>query len=322
MSKTYEIGGYELVETLQQGSMSSVFKARDPYDDELYAIKVYNLASDRKTRNLRRYYRELSVLTKMDHPNIVRILDYDQLDEYCYLVMPYFSERSMMQTHPTCGLAGDLRAAGKPILINDTIPGFPPAAMDDILKFVQYLLSALMGLKQNHIVHSDLKPSNILMVNRKIPVLTDFGLAKLLSYGNNEMTQQGYGIGTLRYMAPEQARGDWTITSKADVYSTGAILYEMLTKQLPYLANDIQMLVKTHARARLTPPNTLNPSVDRYVNFIVTKMLETEPDNRPDVEEVFEMITFARQQQRLAAENVQPARFMVQEIGIVHPTSL
>ncbi|MEM5773427.1 MAG: serine/threonine-protein kinase, partial [Anaerolineaceae bacterium] len=259
---------------------------------------------------------------KVEHPNIVKIIDYDQLEDHCYLVMPYYPERSMMQTHPTFGLAADPRAAGHPTYVNDTLAGFNPAGMDDILKFVQYILSALMGLKQNHIVHSDLKPSNILMINRKIPVLTDFGLAKLLSYGNNELTPQGFGIGTLRYMAPEQALGEWTVTSKADVYSTGAILYEMLTKTLPYRSDNIQVLVQNHARARVTPPNTLNPSVDRYLNFIVMKMLETDPEARPDVEEVNEMIQFARQQQRLTAENARRETYVVQEVGIIQPTPL
>jgi serine/threonine protein kinase len=321
MGKNYEIGTYRLIETLQQGSMSAVFKAADPYDDELFAIKVYNLATDKRSRNLRRYYRELSVLTKVDHPNVVRILDYDQLDDYCYLVMPYFPERSMMQTHPTFGLAAGSRSGGRPVYVNDTIHAFTPAVMDDILKFLQYLLSALTGLKQNHIVHSDLKPSNILMVNRKIPVLTDFGLSKLHSYGNNEINQQGYGIGTLRYMAPEQARGDWTVTSKADVYSAGAIVYEMLTKALPFQADNIQVLVENHARAKVTPPNTLNASVDRYMNFIVMKMLETDPEQRPDVEEAAEMASFARQQLHLSAENTRPALYTVQELGAVHPAA-
>ncbi len=322
MNKNIDISGYKLLEVLQQGSMSTVYKATDTYHEDLFAIKVYNITSEKKDRNLRRYYRELSVLTKVEHPNIIKIIDYDQLEDFCYLVMPFYPERSMMQTHPTFGVAADPRTAGNLIQTNDTLPAFHPAAMDDILKFIQYILSALMGLKQNHVVHSDLKPSNILMINRKIPVITDFGLAKLLSYGNNELTQQGFGIGTLRYMAPEQALGEWTVTSKADVYSTGVILYEMLTKNLPYRAENIQVLVQNHARARVTPPNTLNPSVDRYLNFIVLKMLETDPENRPDVEEVFEMINFARQQQRLTAENTRRESYLVQEVGIIQPAPL
>ncbi len=322
MNKNIDISGYKLLEVLQQGSMSTVYKATDTYHEDLFAIKVYNLTGEKKDRNLRRYYRELSVLTKVEHPNIIKIIDYDQLEDFCYLVMPFYPERSMMQTHLTFGVAADPRTAGNLIQTNDTLPAFHPAAMDDILKFIQYILSALMGLKQNHVVHSDLKPSNILMINRKIPVITDFGLAKLLSYGNNELTQQGFGIGTLRYMAPEQALGEWTVTSKADVYSTGVILYEMLTKNLPYRAENIQVLVQNHARARITPPNTLNPSVDRYLNFIVLKMLETDPENRPDVEEVFEMINFARQQQRLTAENTRRESYLVQEVGIIQPAPL
>ena len=322
MNNTCNIGGYRMLETLQQGNMSTVYKAADAHDNEIFAIKVYHSPSEKRDRNLRRYYREISVLTKVDHPNIVRILDYDQMDDYSYLVMPYYPDRSMMQTRPVFGSAQEPRFGINSSCINDTTTSCNPAMIDDILIFTQYILDALLCLKRNHIVHSDLKPSNILIINRRIPVLTDFGLAKLLSYGNNELTHQGYGIGTLRYMAPEQARGDWTITSKADVYSTGAILYEMLTKSLPYQSDSIQSLVENHAKSKVVQPNTLNPAVDRYLNFIVMKMLETNPDQRPDVEEVNGMINFARQQQHLSTENIHTESYLVQEVGIINPSPL
>lgn len=85
--------------------------------------------------------------TKVEHPNIIRILDYDLLDEFCYLVMPYYPDRSMMQTHPVFSAAQDIHYGRNSFMVNDTIPSFSPATIDDTLRFIQYLLDALHSVK-------------------------------------------------------------------------------------------------------------------------------------------------------------------------------
>ena len=295
MSTVETIAGYRIVETIKQGGMSVVYKASG-ISAGYYALKVYPLSPKKQERYLHRYNREVSFLTKLDHPNIVRLIGYDETEEYCYLVMPYYPNQSMLQTPPqfTPSRGG---------VVNNTAPiiqGAAPSIQDagsikEALRFVLRLLDGLLYLAQNNIVHSDLKPSNILLADGNIPIITDFGNGKQLSPGNNKLTQQGFGVGTLLYMAPEQARGDWTITSKADVYSTGVILYELLTRTKPYRADSIEMLIDRQSKSKPVQPNTLNTGLDRYVNFLVLKMLETDPDERPDVEETMQMFQFALQ---------------------------
>jgi predicted Ser/Thr protein kinase len=234
----------EMLEHLGQGGMGVVYKARQRQLDRLVAVKLLPPSVGEEPAFAERFTREAQALARLNHQNIVQIYDFGRTDEYFYFVMEYVD-----------GL--NLRA-----LIRDRKLD-PEAA----LKIVPQICEALQFAHDEGIVHRDIKPENILVDKKGRVKIADFGLAKLLGRGAEDLSLTGTGqlMGTLGYMAPEQLQQAHAVDHRADIYSMGVVFYEMLTGQLPI--------------GRFELPSK-KVQVDVRLDEIVLRSLESEPDRR------------------------------------------
>ena len=250
-------GDYELLEEIASGAMGVVFRARQSSLNRSVAVKMIRgtlLASD---SDVQRFQAEAEAAASLDHPNIVPIYEIGQHGDQHYFSMKLF-EGGTLADHMD-ELAGDPERA-VPLMIT--------------------IARAVHAAHQYGIIHRDLKPGNILMDEDGTPHVTDFGLAKQLE-GDSGLTLSGQIVGTPYYMAPEQAGSSRTpLTTSADVYSLGAMLYEMLSGNPPFGGDDVLEVLR-RSREESAPRLTHGGvAIDRDLRIIVSKCLEKESDQR------------------------------------------
>ena len=254
------IGRYHILEQLGEGGMAIVYKAYDTRLERNVALKV--LRTDQfipaqLEMVLQRFEREAKSLAKLSNPNIVNILDFGEHEGMPYLVMEYLP-------------GGTLKKK-----LGQALPW---------REVVQILLPVARGLAYAHqhgVIHRDVKPANILLNEDNRPILTDFGIAKLLEGAEGHtLTGSGVGIGTPEYMAPEQGIGASAIDERADVYSLGSVLYEMITGRKPYIADTPMAVVLKQMTDPLPRPTEFIPDLPEHVEQILLKALAKEPENR------------------------------------------
>lgn len=260
------IGRYRLIRHVGSGSMGDVYEAHDPQLDRRVAVKVPRF--DRLSRNramfTQRFLREARSAAAVRHANICPIYDAGDSEGQVYVVMA-FVEGESLETILSRGPAVEIRRA---------------------VQTAVQVAEALNAIHQHGIIHRDLKPGNILIDQTGQALLTDFGLA--LSEMNSErITSDGLIIGTPVYMPPEQAAGENSkLSLSADIYSLGAVLYEMLTGQAPFRAPLPELLRRIMLQAPL-PPNELRPEIDPALSAIVVKALAKLPADRFSTAAVF-----------------------------------
>jgi serine/threonine protein kinase len=248
------IPGYRIVNELGKGASGTVFKAIQLALNREVAIKVFNrlVHSDYEERSVAE--KEAEKLAKLNHSNIVRIFDFGEYRDYSYFSMELVE-------------GGDLRKKLKA----------KPFPIRSAVEVIETISQALQEAHQEGLAHRDLKPANILLTNEGEPKIADFGLAKWTEMGQTA-TMTGMIKGTPNYMAPEQARGENSkVTSRTDVWALGVILYEMLTRQLPFSGKDTQEIfteIKSKAPASL---RSLCSEIDYSLEAIVLKCLEKDP---------------------------------------------
>lgn len=253
------IGRYRLLKHVGSGSMGDVYEAHDPQLDRRVAVKVPRC--DRMSRNramfTERFLREARSAAAVRHANICPIYDAGDSEGQVYVVMA-FVEGESLDSVLSRGRIDDVRKA--------------------VLIAIQ-VADALSAIHQHGIIHRDLKPGNILIDNSGQALLTDFGLA--LSEMNTErITSDGLIIGTPVYMPPEQAAGENSkLSTAADIYSLGAVLYEMLTGQAPFRAPLPELLRKIMLQTPLSP-SELRPEIDPALTVIILKALAKVPAER------------------------------------------
>lgn len=247
-------GNYELQEELGRGGMGVVYKARQLVPERTVALKMVLRADLASAVDLARFRRESQAAAQLDHPHIVPVYEVGDWDGQAYFSMKYV---------PGTTLAS--RLAQGPM-----VPREAAQCLASICRAVQYA-------HERGILHRDLKPSNVLLDDQGEPYVTDFGLAKRIE-GGTSLTPSRAIVGTPSYMAPEQADSSRGMLSQAsDVYSLGAILYEMLTGRPPYQAASYLDTVLLVLNSELVPPRVLNPQVDRDLELICLKCLERQP---------------------------------------------
>src|SRR3954469_23175106 len=205
-----QLGPYQLEDLLGRGGMAVVYKALQPALRRYVAVKVLPAYFVHAEGFLARFRQEAEMVAHLEHPNILPIYDFGQEGEVPYIVMPLVSGgtlRQWLSEGPT---------------------------LDRALRVFSHLLSALdyAHTRQPSIVHRDLKPSNVLMSHGDWPLLTDFGIAKIVE-PSMQLTRTGMMVGTPKYMAPEQSEGRG-VDHRADVYAMGIILFEILTGHVPF----------------------------------------------------------------------------------------
>jgi len=252
-------GRYHILEQLGEGGMAVVYKAYDTRLERDVAVKVIrteNLPQNGVEKALKRFEREAKTLAKLTHPNIVPITDYGEHDGKPYLVMPFLSSGTLKQR------------LGKPIPAEEAVRVLIPIAR------------ALQYAHQQGIIHRDVKPANILITSDGEPMLTDFGIAKILDAEETlDLTGTNAAMGTPEYMAPEQAMAK-TADHRADIYALGIVLYEMVTGRKPYSADTPMALMIMHARDPLPRPSQYVSNLPDGVEKVLLKALAKEPVNR------------------------------------------
>ncbi len=251
------LGRYHIIEPLGQGGMASVYKAYDTSLERNVAIKI--IRADMEEGNegefLKRFQREARALAQLDHPYILKVLDYGEQDSVPYLVMPFVPSGTLKEKMGTA------------------MPYQQAAAL------LAPIARALEYAHEQKIIHRDVKPANILMSHSGAPLLSDFGIAKIIAgSGSTQLTAAGVGIGTPDYMAPEQWMG--VSDPGTDIYSLGVVFYEMVTGHRPYTADTPAAVMIKHLRDPLPRPNTFVHNLPDVVEQVLFKALAKEPENR------------------------------------------
>lgn len=277
------LGRYHILDQLGVGGMATVYKAYDTRLERDVAIKIIRtdqFAPAMLERILKRFEREAKSLARLSHPNIVKVLDYGDYESSPYLVLEYLAGGTLKQR------------LGKPVPYQDAVRVLLPIA------------HALAYAHQQGIIHRDIKPSNILITTSGEPMLTDFGIAKLLEADEGQtLTATGVGIGTPEYMSPEQGMGR-EVDARADVYSLGIVFYELVTGHKPYVADTPMAVVLKHITDPLPRPQRFVPGLPESVEKVLLKALAKEPQNR-----YLTMDAFIESLERLAAEAGKGAPF-------------
>jgi len=257
LTKIRYFGDYELLETIAQGGMGIVLKARQVSLNRLVALKLISAGVLASQEIVKRFKAEAAAAASLDHPNIVPIHEIGEHQGQHYFSMTLISG-------PTLGQA----LARKPMPIRRGA------------EMLTTLARAVHFAHQRGVLHRDIKPSNILLDEQGEPHLTDFGLAKLIQ-DDSSLTQTAAVMGTPAYMSPEQARGDSkAVTIAADVYGLGAVLYETLTGRPPFGGGSSVETIGKVLEQEPRRPSLSNPEVDRDLETICLKCLEKTPNRR------------------------------------------
>jgi serine/threonine-protein kinase len=247
--------------------MGVVYLARQVSLDRPVALKMIRSGQLASAEEVRRFRTEAEAAANLDHPNIVPIYEVGEHEGRHYFSMKLVEGGNLADLNAACA-----RRNGE--------------WLHRIARLVAVVARAAHHAHQRGVLHRDIKPTNILVDEQGEPYLTDFGLAKLVEK-DKDLTQTLAVLGTPYYMSPEQAAGSTRqVTTAADIYSLGAILYELLTGRLPFQGNSALDVLQQAQLREAESPRRLNPSVDRDLATICLKCLEKDPTHRYDTAEM------------------------------------
>jgi serine/threonine protein kinase len=250
-----QIGPYEIIDQVGTGGMATVYKAYQPRLDRYVAVKVMHQMFLQDPNFRARFEREARIVGGLDHPNIVPIYDYAELKGQPYLVMKYIEGRTL-----------------KDYMREE------PLNLEEIRYVMQSVCDALTYAHKSGVFHRDMKPSNIIIDSSGTPYLTDFGLARIAKQGESTLSVDTM-LGTPHYISPEQAQGG-DIDARADVYSTGVILYELVAGRLPFTGDSPFAIIHKQIYAAPPPPSQLNPDIPPEIDTVLLTALAKTPAER------------------------------------------
>ena len=249
-----QLGQYRIVEQVGRGGMATVYKAFQPSLERYVAIKVLPAFYAEDPNFLERFRQEARAVSSLRHPNILTVFDYGEQEAVTFMVSEFLAG----------GTLEDLLAQ--------------PLDSRRALELLRPIADALDYAHSRGMLHRDVKPSNILLAERGEPVLTDFGVARMVA-GTSRMTATGVAVGTPEYMAPEQAAGEGAEPA-SDQYALGIVLYEMLTGRTPFTGETPVAVALAHMHKPLPLPRSLNPDLPEEVEAVLLKVLAKAPGDR------------------------------------------
>lgn len=275
-------GGYEILEEIARGGMGTVFKARQQKLNRLVALKVVSGGALASRELVERFRNEAEAAARLSHPNIVPIYEVGEHEGQPFFSMEFIEGGTLAQ-HLAEGKRGrGEKESVKPLDVHISSAALPPGSFSErrAAELVIALAHAVHFAHQRGILHRDIKPANILLDAQGEPHLTDFGLARVLEK-ESTLTHTMALLGTPSYMSPEQARGGTKqLTTAADVYALGAVLYELLAGAPPFAGGTTMETVRLVLDTEPRRPCALNPALDRDLETICLKCLEKEPAQR------------------------------------------
>ncbi len=248
-------GRYEIHELIGIGGMANVYRCTDTLDDREVAIKILKDEFLNNEEFIRRFKNESKAIAMLSHPNIVKVYDVSFGDMIQYIVMEYIDG----------------------ITLKEYIERQGVIEWKDALHLTTQVLRALQHAHESGIVHRDIKPQNIMLLQDGTIKVTDFGIARFSDKATRTMTDQA--IGSVHYIAPEQARGDVT-DGKTDIYSVGVMLYEMLAGKLPFDGDSAVSVALMQLNEEPKRPREINPSIPVGLEQITIRAMEKEPNKR------------------------------------------
>ncbi|MBY8912239.1 Stk1 family PASTA domain-containing Ser/Thr kinase [Bacillus sp. YC2] len=277
-------GRYHILRPIGGGGMANVYLAEDIILEREVAIKILRFDFVNDNDFIRRFRREAQSASSLDHPNIVSIYDIGEEGDIYYIVMEYVEGMTLKEYITTHG----------------------PLHPKEALSIMEQIVSAIAHAHQNHIVHRDIKPHNILIDHMGHIKVTDFGIATALS--STTITHTNSVLGSVHYLSPEQARGGLA-TKKSDIYALGIVLFELLTGKIPFDGESAVSIALKHLQAETPSAKKWNPSIPQSVENIILKATAKDPFHRYEsAEDMEEDIRTAFDADRLNEE-----RFSVQD---------
>lgn len=248
-------GRYEIQEIIGIGGMAVVYKAYDSIDDRIVAVKVLKDEYLKNDEFRRRFKNESKAVAVLSHPNIVKVYDVSFGDRIQYIVMEYIDG----------------------ITLKEYIDQQKVLTWKEAVHFTVQILRALSHAHERGIVHRDIKPQNIMMLEDGTIKVTDFGIARFAHSETHTMTDKA--IGSVHYISPEQARGSFT-DEKSDIYSVGVMLYEMLTGTLPFEADSAVSVAIMQMQETPQKLRDINPDIPEGLEEITLRAMQKDPDQR------------------------------------------
>jgi len=248
---------YDIEREIGAGGMATVYLARDLRHDRYVALKLLNPELG-AVLGVERFLAEIKVTANLQHPNLLPLFDSGEAEGLLFYVMPFVEGESLR--------ARLTREKQLPI--------------DEAVRIAVAIANALDYAHSHGVIHRDLKPENILLQAGQ-PVIADFGIALAVSKaGGNRITQTGLSLGTPQYMSPEQATGDRVIDGRSDIYSLGAVTYEMLTGEAPHTGSTAQAIIARLLTDKPRPMRSTRPAIPEHVEATVQHALEKLPADR------------------------------------------
>lgn len=248
---------YEIIRMIGEGGMANVYLAQDTILDRKVAVKILrgDLAGDEKF--VRRFQREAISASSLTHPNIVEMYDVGEDDGKYFIVMEYVDGKTLKNLIKRRGAL--------------TLP--------EVIDIMMQLTSGLACAHDSYIIHRDIKPQNIMILDDGKVKITDFGIAMALN--SNELTQTNSVMGSVHYLPPEQANGNGA-TIKSDIYSLGILMFELLTGKLPFKGENAVEIAIKQMKEQIPSVCKINPDIPQSVENIILKACAKNPKNRYD----------------------------------------
>jgi len=248
---------YEIVKSIGEGGMANVYLAEDTILDRRVAIKVLrgDLSGDEKF--IRRFQREALSVSNLSHPNIVEVYDVGEEDGNHYIVMEYIEGKTLKQLIQKRGAL----------------------TLTEVIDIMSQLTDGLAHAHEAYIIHRDIKPQNVIIMDNGIVKITDFGIA--MAINSTQLTQTNSVMGSVHYLPPEQANGKGA-SVKSDIYSLGILMYELLTGAVPFKGDNAVEIALKHMKEKIPSVRRQNPAIPQSVENIVLKATAKNPKNRYD----------------------------------------